>query len=247
MSAPGERHRDPITALRDELVAAARRTASARRRRRRTLVLAALVGGLVMLTGAALAVTGAVTGVSTRVPAIDDLLDRRPPPPTSEDDTPPGEPPVPQVRPADAESVSPPFEVTLPDGKRATAVGYRTADGSICTAIARDGERRLGNIGCLGRRFFRRELARNPVRLIGGAGGPGGLAIHSGFARPDVQAITARTSTERAQAQLSPSWKPDPNTTIRMFYVFLDATDSFPPQITLKVRLGNGSTLRSAP
>lgn len=250
MNVTGEHHGDPLAAIGGELVAAARRRASARRRRRRRLVVAALAGAMVMLTGAALAVTG-VPGVSTGVPAIDDLLDRSQAPPSPEDDTsaPDGEPPVPQLRPASAESVSPPLAVTLPDGTQATAVGYRTVHGSICTALAREGDRRVGNIGCLGGRFFRRQLAREPARVIGGGGGPGGLNIASGFARPEVEAITARTPTERAEAQLSPTWKPDANTTVKMFYVFLEASDRSPrpPQIALEARLEDGTTVPVGP
>lgn len=257
MNAPGRHSADPIAAIKDELVAAARRRTSARRRRRRGVLVTAIAGALLVLTGAAIAVTG---GVSTGVPAIDELLDQasEPPPtaPNSERNRgdarlPSGvKPPVPQVKPGDAESVSPPLRVTLPDGTEATAVGYRTADGSICTAIAQTGDPSaavggVGGVGCLGGRLFRRDLERSAGRAIGGGGGSAGLTA-SGFARADVEAITARASGHRTEAQLSPAWNPDPRTSIKMFYVFLQVpptSQGRPTRVRLQARLEDGSTV----
>ena len=132
---------DPLGAIRTELVAAARRRRGARRRRRRAATLAAAAALLLAMAGGAVAITDTETGV----PAIDRLLDfatqqaTQPAgdPQAGHEPLPPGvePPPVPDVRPT-AGSVSPPFEVSLGEGRRAVAVGYESRDGMFCSALA---------------------------------------------------------------------------------------------------------------
>ncbi len=249
MNASGHRQSDPLARIGDQLVAAARRRTSARRRRRRGLVVAALAGALLMLTGAALG----VSGVNTGVPVIDDLIDEAP----TTADSPLGDgrfpagsaPPKSGFSPTDAKSVSPPWRVTVPDGTQRTVVGYTTDEG-ICIATADLGDRRPDSRGCNGGNSFRRAMRRTPA-LVSFGGGPGPFVSFSGFARANVKAIVARTPTQRAEAQLSPPWKADPSTTVKMFYVFLDGDrgDFFRdlPPLDFQATLEDGRTVPLGP
>jgi hypothetical protein len=131
---------DALAGLRDELMRAAARRRSSRRRARRTAIVAAIVAGLLAATAGAAELTGFTTGV----PAVDELLDREGP--TSS----PSGPPRLDVRPGPGPASEP---LTVPEGDHTVAtVAYLTRDGNICTASA-DAHRggvRGGYGGCSG-------------------------------------------------------------------------------------------------
>lgn len=214
--------------------------------RRRASIAAACFGVLLILSTGAIAVTNVSTGVS----AIDELLDRATGSTPDGDDS-----PARRFVPADAESTSAPYDVLLPDGTTATAVAYRTARDEICTALAAkepnpSPSATSGGLGCLGGRLLERALEQAPARAIGVASGGEGVLAISGFARSDVEAITARAAGAEASAQMSPTWKPSPATTLRTFHLFLSAQltdDHLPPQIDLTARLSDGSTRSFSP
>ena len=143
----------------------------------------ALVG---LLAGGAVALSGVSrSGESTGVPAIDRLLDRAG---RAFNDVPMGAP-KPRFQPQRG-SVSDPLRFEFA-GHRYTAVGFRTADGSVCSALVEpQSVRPNGGIGCIGARFLRRALAEAPVHLSGGGGGKPMIA--HGFARAEVVSLDAQ-------------------------------------------------------
>jgi hypothetical protein len=122
---------DPLAALREELLNAATRRRRSRRRTRRVLVAVAIVAGLLAATAA----TAAITGFTTGVGVVDELVggeasiqgpdglrlaDRRPGPGTGTE----------------------PLAVPMGDGVYQT-VAYLSRDGAICVASA---ERHRGGV-----------------------------------------------------------------------------------------------------
>jgi len=116
-------------------------TRSARRRRgRRAAIAVAIVIGLVAATAGAAELTGFTTGV----PAVDELLDREAPSPA------PGGTPRLDIRPGPGPASEP---LSVPEGDHMVAtVAYLTRDGNICTASAdrHRGGVRGGYGGCSG-------------------------------------------------------------------------------------------------
>jgi hypothetical protein len=106
---------DALAGLRDELMRAATRRHSSRRRTRRAGVAAAIVVGLLAATAGAAELTGFTTGV----PAVDELLNV---------DV------GPSHRPGLGDASDP---LVVPEGNhRTNVVAYRARDGSICVATA---------------------------------------------------------------------------------------------------------------
>jgi hypothetical protein len=205
---------------------------------RRALLVAALVAGAFVLAGAALALSGVV---GTGVPAIDRLLDR------SSDsflNVPPGSP-VPDFRPQPG-SVGEPLRFRF-RGLHYTAVGFRARDGSICSARVDPRARRSGGVGCAGARLLRRALAREPLFLSGGGGGP--QLIAHGFARADVESLRLAGAGDSGVVALSEPWRPRGHDTepIRFFYVVVVSHETgprsplLPEGVRIQARLADGS------
>lgn len=204
----------------------------------RALLVAALLAGALVVAGGALALGGGGTGV----PAIDRLLDRAG---RNFDDVPKGAPkPLFQPQPG---SVSEPLRFRF--GRfRFTAVGYRAADGSICSATVDPAAvRTTGGIGCVGTRHLDRSLRRDPVLLSGGGGGR--VRVAHGFTRADVESLRLVGTGEPAVVALSSPWRPrGPETEpIRFFYVVLKSAALGPRALLLpegariEVRLADGT------
>jgi hypothetical protein len=117
---------DALTGLREELMRAADRRSARRRPARRAAIAVAVVAGLLAATAGAAELTGFTTGV----PAVDELLDREAP---SQDPTPTGVPRL-DIRPGPGPASEP---LQVPEGDHKVAlVAYLTRDGNICTASA---------------------------------------------------------------------------------------------------------------
>lgn len=204
----------------------------------RALLVAALLAGALVVAGGALALNGAGTGV----PAIDRLLDRAG---RDFDDVPKGAP-KPQFQPQPG-SVSEPLRFRF--GRlRFTAVGYRAADGLICSATVDPAAvRTTGGIGCVGRRHLDRSLRRDPVLLSGGGGGR--VRVAHGLTRADVESLRVVGTGERAVVALSEAWRPrgPDSMPIRFFYVVTKGEPTGPGALLLpkgtriEARLADGT------
>jgi hypothetical protein len=133
---------DALAGLREELMRAAGRRAGRRRPARRAIIVVAIIVGLLAASAGAAELTGFTTGV----PAVDELLDREAP---SQDPTPGGVPRL-DLRPGPGPASEP---LSVPEGDHTVAtVAYLTRDGNICTASA---DRHRGGVrgsygGCSG-------------------------------------------------------------------------------------------------
>ena len=216
---------------------------SSRRAPRRVLLVAAVLAGLFALAGGALALSGvSLSGESTGVPAIDGLLDG-----ATRDfaDVPPGSP-RPQFQPQRG-SVSEKLRFQF-RAHNYTAVGFRTRDRSVCSALVEPRSKRPnGGIGCIGARSLRRALAQGPVHLSGGGGG--WPTIAHGFARAEVVGLALTGARRDGVVALSEPWRPrGPDTEpIRFFYVVTKGEPTGPrapllPRGTrIEARLADGS------
>ena len=204
----------------------------------RALLVAALLAGALAVAGGALALSGAGTGE----PAIDRLLERAG---RDFDDVPVGAP-KPRFQPQPG-SVSEPVRFRF-ERLRFTAVGYRAADGMICSATVDPAAvRTTGGIGCVGTRHLDRSLRREPVLLSGGGGGR--VRVAHGFTRADVESLRLVGTGERAAVALSSPWRPrgPESEPIRFFYVVVKS-DALGPRAVLlpkgariEARLADGS------
>jgi len=207
---------------------------------RRVLLAAAVLIALFALAGAALALSGAGTGV----PAIDRLIDRAT---HDSKDVGPGAP-VPRFQPQPG-SVSDKLSFQF-GGHHYTAVGFRTKDGMVCSALVEPkSERANGGIGCIGARSLRRALAEGPGRLSGGGGGRPTIA--NGFARAEVVSLTLTGAGDHGMVALSEAWRPrgPDSTPIRFFYLVMDTETAgpraplLPEGLRIEARLDDGSVI----
>lgn len=214
--------------------------ASSRRAPRRVLLVAAVLAAVFALAGGALA----LSGVSTGVPAIDRLLDGAT---RGVKDVPRGAP-RPMFQPQRG-SVSEKLRFQF-HGHRYTAVGYRAADGSVCSALVEPGSKRAnGGIGCIGAPSLRRTLAQGPGRLSGGGGGQ--QTILHGFARAEVVGLALSGAGHNGVVALSEAWMPagEEGQPVRFFYVVMnrDATGPrvplLPAGVRIEARLADGSVV----
>jgi len=217
-------------------------SASSGRVPRRALLVAAVLAALFALAGGALA----LSGVSTGVPAIDDLLDG-----ATRDfaDVPPGAPrPLFQPQPG---SVSDKLKFQF-RGHEYTAVGFRAADGSVCTALVEpESKRANGGIGCIGAPSLRRALAQGPGRLSGGGGRR--PTISHGFARADVVSLALTGAGRDGVVALSEAWRPagEDGQPVRFFYLVTNRRAGprvplLPDGWRIEARLADGSVVTLA-
>jgi hypothetical protein len=206
---------------------------------RRVVLAAAVLVGLFALAGGAIALSGVTTGV----PAIDRLLDGA----TSDfGDVQPGAPrPLFQPqRGSLSDKLS--FEFR---GRRYTAVGYRAADKSVCTALVEpESKRPNGSVGCIGARSLRRTLAQGPGRVSGG-GGSRPTIVH-GFARAKVVSLALTGAGHSGMIALSEAWRPagDDGQPVRFFYVVTNSQAGprvplLPRGWRIRARLADGSVV----
>lgn len=204
---------------------------------RRALLVAAVLVALFALAGGALA----LGGVSTGVPAIDRLLDGA----TRDfEDVPPGAP-RPLFQPQRG-SVSEKLKFQF-RGHQYTAVGFRAADGSVCSALVEPRSKLAnGGIGCIGARSLRRSLAQDPGRLSG-SGGRRPTIAH-GFARAEVVSLALTGASGDGVVALSEAWRPagEDGQSVRFFYLVTNREAG--PRISLlpdgwriEARLADGS------
>jgi hypothetical protein len=213
--------------------------ASSGRAPRRVLLVAAVLGALFALAGGAFA----LSGVSTGVPAIDRLLDGA----TRDfNDVPPGAP-RPLFQPQRG-SVSDKLKFQF-RGHQYTAVGFRAADGSVCSALVEpESNRANGGIGCIGAPSLRRALAQDPGRLSGGGGR--GPTIAHGFARADVVSLALTGAGHDGVVALSEAWTPggQHGEPVRFFYLVTNREPGpriplLPDGWRLRARLADGSVV----
>jgi hypothetical protein len=151
--------------------------------------------------------------------------------------------PIPDVEPL-AGSVSDPLEFTV-GGTRYTAVGFQTAQSTVCATLTKVGAGMRPSTGCLRGRLLRDALARQPAHhFAGGGGGPDGF-VRMGFARADAVELTPVERTRDVTVILSEPWRPGPwkGEPIRFFFAF-DPDEAGPREgwqaLPLTVRLSDG-------
>lgn len=201
---------DALGAIRLELIGAARRRAAARRRRRQ--MVATVATGLTMLV----AVTGvsAVSGFSTGVPVIDNVLsqehgEQRAAP--LKEDIPAG-PPGTDVRPAPG-STSDALDLRWPDGSAgAKGLAYLSMGGDVCFVRAgkpgRGGANEArGRTGCLAPQLIAERLSDQWAFVAGVI--VGNPTIVSGYAASDVEAIEITGPGGPLDVQLTRLWTPN--------------------------------------
>jgi hypothetical protein len=215
--------------------------------RRRALLLVAALLGVLVVAGSAIAISGSSTGI----PAIDDLLDKASRPALEAPPFAPGR----DVRPVPG-SISAPLAFDS-DGIRFTAVGFRSRNGMICSAqvdSAATPERPTGGVGCLSERLLRKALDDSPVHVF--AGGGGAHQAFQGFARADVVGLALADAGAHGNVGLSEPWKPEPwaGEPIRFFYAIVPATeaegsnDAAPWHVLpLKATMANGDSVEIRP
>jgi hypothetical protein len=153
---------DALASLREELIRAAGRRRSSRRRTRRAAAAVAIVVGVLAATAGAAELTGFTTGV----PAVDELVG-------IESKTPaPGEAPAADHRPGPGDA-SEPLAVQMGDGTYQT-VAYLARDGGVCIVSA---ERHRGGVrggfgGCPPLEDVNRRVARRGGVWQGSSHGP---------------------------------------------------------------------------
>jgi hypothetical protein len=206
---------------------------------RRALLVAAVLVALLALAGGALA----LSGVSTGVPAIDRLLDG-----ATRDfaDVPPGAP-RPLFQPQRG-SVSDQLRFQF-GGRHYTAVGFRAADGSVCSALVEpESKRANGGIGCIGAPSLRRSLAQEPGRLSGGGGSRPTIA--NGFARAEVVSLRLTGAGRNGVVALSEAWTPggQHGEPVRFFYLVTNLEAGpriplLPDGWRIEARLADGSVV----
>jgi hypothetical protein len=211
---------------------------------RRALLVAAVVAALFALAGGALALSGvSLSGESTGVPAIDHLLDGA----TRDfEDVPPGAP-RPLFQPQRG-SVSDKLKFQF-RGHQYTAVGFRAADGSVCSALVEPQSNRAnGGIGCIGAPSLRRSLAQDPGRLSGGGGRRPTIA--HGFARAEVVSLALTGAGHNGVVALSEAWRPagEDGQPVRFFYLVTNRQAGprvplLPDGWRIEARLADGSVV----
>lgn len=219
--------------------------------RHRVAIVAALLGA-VAVAGSAIAISGTSTGI----PAIDEMLDRTRQGPF-EAATP--DSPRTEIRPVPG-SLSEPVSFDSA-GTRFTAIGFRSEQGGICAAlVAPEAEldRPQGGVGCLNPRLLRRALEDSPLHIFAGGGGGGGTQQRvQGFARADVVTVSLEGGESSSSIALSEPWKPEPwdGEPIRFFYTLTDAPEGddpgarIPPWSGLRIvaHLANGESVEIGP
>jgi hypothetical protein len=215
--------------------------------RRRLLLLAAALVALLAVAGSAIAISGSTTGIK----AIDDLLDR------TQHGSGPVDPHAPPrgVRPVPG-SLSEPLEFEH-DGRTLTTIGFRSEQHGICAALVESAakpERPVGAVGCISPRILRDSLAKSPVHVF--AGGGGDIQDVQGFARSDVVKLTRVDDGGPGTVALSEPWSPDPwdGDPIRFFYsVTTEKVPDDPARgvpwhgLRLRAELADGRTVEVGP
>jgi hypothetical protein len=154
--------------------------------------------------------------------------------------------PIPDVEPLPG-SASDPLQFTVA-GTQYTAVGFQTAQSTVCATLTKVDAGIRPSTGCFSERLLRDELASKPAHLFaGGGGGPDGF-VRKGFARAEAVELTPVDRTSELTVILSKPWRPEPwkGEPIRFFFVF--APDEEAPRIPwpplpLDVRLSDGRTV----
>lgn len=223
---------DPLDAIRAELVRAARRQSARRRARRQMIGIAAAVLALLAATAGASALSGFTTGI----PMVDELLDNTSRP-TVDAQQPPGgtgapgnvpSAPGPDLRPGPGGATEP-LAVPTGDGV-AQAVAYVSRDGTICNATAEphpriEGEVRGGAGGCYVPANLARKLERHGIAWSGVAAGPE-RRVFDGYADADVRSIRVIGADTDVEVQLTEPWTPDvPSADALRFFVIVDEAD----------------------
>jgi hypothetical protein len=207
---------------------------------RRALLVAAVLVALFAVAGGAVA----LSGVGTGVPAIDRLLDGA----TRDSKDVPHGAPRPLFQPQRG-SVSGKLRFQF-RGHHYTAVGYRAADGSVCSALVEpESKRANGAVGCIGAPSLRRTLAQAPGRLSGGGGGR--PMILNGFARAEVVGLALTGAGHDGVVALSEAWTPagEDGEPMRFFYVVMKGEPTgpsvplLPTGVRIKARLADGSVV----
>jgi hypothetical protein len=155
--------------------------------------------------------------------------------------------PVPDVEPLPG-SVSDPLRFTVA-GIQYTAVGFKTAQGSVCARLAEAGVDTRPSTGCLSERLTRDALQRQPAHLFAGGGTRQGGLVRTGFARSDTVELTPAERAGDLTVILSEAWRPEPweGEPIRFFFAFdPDELERGPrlPAFPLTARLTDGATVR---
>lgn len=215
-------------------------------RRRASLIAAVLLAALAV-AGSAIAISGGSTGIG----AIDELLDRASRP--SEEAAPNA--PRNDVRPVPG-SISEPLTLEH-DGADYIAVGFRSRQGLICSALVDSPatlDRLYGGVGCLAERGLRQALDESPVHVF--AGGGGEPRSVQGFARADVVSISPADGDGSSTVGLSEPWKPEPwaGEPIRFVYTLTTQRAGSDPAgvppwrgLRLEAQLANGESVEIAP
>ena len=215
---------------------------------RRVLVLAAVLVGVLAIAASAIAISGATTGIH----ALDELLNRV--------SQPPGGSATHRrrlrVSPV-AGSISEPLSFER-NGITYTAIGFRSRDGMICAALADQGAptpQASRGVGCLRAQLLRRALKDVPAHVFAGGGGPHLLAVQ-GLARADVIRISFADGRSGSSIGLSRPWKPKPwgGAPIRFFYTLTPppppGSDPAGPSwrgLRLTAELANGESVEVGP
>jgi hypothetical protein len=224
------RQEDPLAAIGASLAAAASRRSARLRRRRRGLAATAATAAMLLVTGAAVAVTGTSTGVSV----VDRWVGHATDPRTSERPFYPGGRSAPRIDRSPGGGFSPVVEIPAPGGEMLVAAGYASRDGSICSVMldsADTAKAPRGGRGCLGARLLRRELAERPARLGGGGGSPlpdpkVPLSVYFGVARGDVVGVTVGVRGKPpVEGVVSDAWRPPAwsGPPLRVFFAVMPA------------------------
>ena len=205
---------NPLAAIRAQLVEAARGRIVRRRRRRRASALVAIV----LLLVAAGAAASELTGFSTGVPAVDELLD------IESGHVPGGL----ELRPGAGGASDPLPAPELTGGKGGNALAYLSRAGLVCSASAEDiGDRgvRGGFGGCYEPAQLARRLELRGVVLTGMSGGPDSRT-YTGHAAGDVVAVRLLLPGGPVDARLTGPWTPRaPGGKPQRFFVAVDARD----------------------
>jgi len=134
-------------------------------------------------------------------------------------------------------------------GHQYTAVGFRAADGSVCSALVEPGSKRAnGGIGCIGAPSLRRSLAQDPGRLSGGGGRRPTIA--HGFARAEVVSLRLTGASGGGVVALSEAWRPggQHGEPVRFFYLVTNREAGLripllPDGWRIEARLADGSVV----
>lgn len=202
---------DALGAIRLELIGAARRRAAARRRRRQ--LAATVATGMLMLM--AVTAVSAVSGFTTGVPVVDNVLSHEhgeQQVPDTYDGELLGAPPGVDIRPGPG-GTSEALDIPWSDGSSgAKGVAYLSATGDVCFVRAAKPGRRgaadaRGRAGCLAPGFISDRLTDQPAFVASVIVGE--PTIVSGYAAADVETLEITGPGGPLDVQLTRLWTPN--------------------------------------